>query len=260
MNPAIVTLAIMILLGADLPSFAKTTGTPKVKAWQISQNSQLGLTNWLISDSGIKVTLPAHRVTWTCAAPSWKVLVYNAKSNIGLQQDLSPYGSVRSPTVEQGTIDTASVVKTKTHYQGRPATKVVARVIASDPAAEKFEMMYQEAQSRSDTFGRVEFLYENWIPLKPQLSAFLCGYYKDSVDGVRLEQVLVYATRRRSVLSTISVGETMVPVSEFTYPTGFRPVNKMHEIMQEKDKAREFTGVIEDLFLDTDVKPKTKGK
>lgn len=265
-KPLIATLAIAVSLAASFFDSAEAApkkseaGQKKVKVWQISQKTQLGLTNWLISDSGIKVSLPAHGISWLCAGPSWKVLVHNAKLNIGLEHVLDFYGRLRSQTVEFGRVDPNSVVTSKTLFQGRPATKVMARVISSDPAIEKLEMMYQQSKSRSDTFKRVETIYSSWIPLNPQEIAFICGYYKNTVNGIRLEEVHVYTTRRQVVLSTISMKETTVPASEFTYPTGFRKVRKMHQIMQEEDKARQMSGVIEDLFMDTDAKPKTKKK
>lgn len=262
----IAILAIVFALAAgcvhnvDAAPKKSGAGQKKIKVWQISQNTQLGLTNWWIGDTGIKVGMPAHGITWLCAAPSWKVSIHNAKSNIGLEHGLDFYGRLRSQKVEFGRVDPTSVVSTKTRFQGRPATKVTARVLSSDPAIEKLEMMYQQSKSRSDTFQRVEYIYSRWIPLNAPELAFVCGYYKNRVDGIRLEEVHVYNTRRQAVLSTISMKETTVPASEFNYPTGFRRVQKMHEIMQEKDKAVQMSGVIEDLFMDTNKKPKAKNK
>jgi hypothetical protein len=237
---------------------AAEANSKRVKVWKITQNTQLGRTVWLISESAIKVSLPNQGISWLCASPSWKVLIFNSKGNLGLPHVLSFYGRLRSPSIESGKIDTNSIVRTRTKFEGRPATKLTAKVISSDPIHEKLEMMYQESKSRSDNFKNVEFVYEDWIPKLPQQLAFLCGYYKNTVGGVRLEQIHQYTNRTQKVITTEAIGQTTVPSSEFAYPTGFREVRKMHEIMMEKDQAKQMSGVIEDLFMDSRSGPPPK--
>lgn len=121
-------------------------------------------------------------------------------------------------------------------------------------------MMYQSGSERSSSFSGGERLFSDWIKIAPQVQYVLNGLTRVSTTkGVMLEEIHLYpGGRRHRVLSTDSFTQCEVSASEFDYPTGFTE-STIKDIMQEKEKAREMSGVFEELLFDPAPTKKSSG-
>lgn len=242
---------------AGFAASAKTNHSKKkVKIWKFVQRSTHGHSILLFNESAIKYIFADQHVSWTSAAPSWNVCIFNSKVNRGTLRT-SDYCIVRQDNkFDYGRATVIS--RTKILFQNRPAIKVLYKVNSSDPLKEKVEMMYQTGSQRADSFTHVEQIFSDWIKISPQVQNVLNGLTKTAkVSGVMLEEIHVYPSgRRHKVLSTESYTQCDVPASEFDYPTGFKD-STIKNIMEESEKARDMTGVFEELLFDP---APTKGK
>lgn len=223
--------------------------TKKVKVWKFVQRSTHGHSVLLFNESAVKYIFADQHVAWTSTAPSWNVCIFNSNVNRGMLRPLAYCIARQDNKFDYGTA--TEVSRTKTFFQNRTAVKVLYRVNSADPLKEKVEMMYQSGSQRADSFTHVEQIFSDWIKMSPQVQNVLNGLAKSAkVTGVMLEETHVYPSgRRHKVLSTESCIQCDVPASEFTYPTGFKN-SSIKDIMEEKEKAREMSGVFEELLFD----------
>ena len=223
--------------------------TKKVKVWKFVQRSTHGRSILLFNESAIKYIFVDQHVAWNSAAPTWNVCIFNSSVNRGTMRPLAYCIARQDNKFDYGTA--TEVSRTKTFFQNRTAIKILYRVNSADPIKEKVEMMYQSGSQRADSFTHVEQIFSDWIKMSPQVQNVLNGLAKSAkVTGVMLEETHVYPSgRRHKVLSTESCIQCEVPTSEFAYPTGFKN-STIKDIMQENEKAREMSGVFEELLFD----------
>jgi hypothetical protein len=230
-----------------LPSSPKNAKLLKV--WKFVQRTTHGHTVVLVCDSAVRCNFNDQKVSWIASAPTWNVCIINTEKNLGSMRSLEYFKLRQDDQVESGTAKPSSTSKIQFLHQ--PAVKVTYDVTASDPIKEKTEMFYQTGSNRSSSFSKIEITFSNWFKISPQAQQVLNGIIRMSRgNGVILEEAHLYpGGRKELVLTTGSCTQCEVPVTEFAYPTGFKP-STMRDIMQEKQKAQEMSGVLQDLFID----------
>ncbi|MDZ4832766.1 MAG: hypothetical protein SGJ27_03095 [Candidatus Melainabacteria bacterium] len=234
------------------PSTKKVSGSftgAKVKVWRLVQRNAKGKSVMLVGDSCFKYIFVDQSVSWIAKAPNYNICIINTEKHIG---QLRPFGfavSRQDNSVEYGQSD--RFTKKSQLFFSRPALKITYDVTSSDPLKEKVEMMYQTGSQRASSFSKVEQIYSDWFKISPQVQHVLNGMTRVSKsNGVMLEETHFYpGGRKHVVLTTESVSQCEVPVSEFDYPTNFKQAS-FKDINQEDEKARAMTGVFEDLLFD----------
>jgi hypothetical protein len=219
-----------------------------IKVWKFVQRSTHGQGILLVGENAVKCSFVDQNVSWISSAPTWNVCIYNHKKKLGMLQPLG-YCIVREDNkIEYGLAKLTSTSATKFMHQ--PALKLSYSVTSSDPVKEKTEMFFQTGSERAVSFSKLEMLFSNWFPVNPQVLHVINGITRMPGRGVLLEESHVYpGGRREVVLTTGSFTQCEVPETEFAYPKDFK-VATLRDIMQERQKAREMSGVLQDLFLD----------
>lgn len=221
----------------------------KVRVWKLVQRTNDGHVVVLLSDSAVKYMMDDQNVYWLSAAPKWDVCIYNYKENLGTLRPLI-YCIKRSDDIaDYGKLHAVS--KSPMKFLAHPALKVDYDVSAADPLKEKVEMFYQTGSERSSTFSKLEKIFSTWIPVPTNAQHVLNGITRTAnMKGVLLQETHVYSAGRKHIVhATDSCIQCEVPASEFEYPNNFKR-SSVNEIMQEQKHARQFSGVLQDLFCD----------
>lgn len=250
-----------ILAAVIVPFIINIYGATEVQAaskhhanmgWKVEQTCESeGQLSLLMSDAGVKLTIPKQNLVCVSRAPTWNVVMFNKKENIGkqMQLDFFALGGYRLFGKDKGSkIQSRNAVD----WQGHPAELVVTRLTDSDPLKEKLEMLYQDSEARYAEVKTEKFLFEKWMNLRPELRRLLSGLYRvDKSNGMMLERTSVYSSgKNHVVLKTLSVTRVPVDPAQFEYPKGYKVVDKIRELTMERKKREQAAGVLEDMFMD----------
>lgn len=237
-------LNVMLSMGAD--------AAPSKQSWVLVQTSQLhGNITVVITPTALKAT--ARDFTVITCAPTWKVCVYNSRSQMfetplatwaetGLAPLWGPKSSKDRFDLDKMTISRTCTIcdlpckciETRSHGKKTPQ---------SVPGLSKFGQ-----ELKDSTWAYSETCLTQQIKPVPQFRSFLRGLRKTGEwsNAVVMRTVSTYTSGKKIIeMDTISCRRQEVPASQLKYPPStYKKVSRVEDVIQSQSARQS----IEDIF------------